>query len=273
MLQTDCDGDGIATYMTYPTCEGAVQGLQEAAPVAAFVHLERQLEVGSQHWDYWRSLRRRFLKDGHEALTDQETLEILLALASPKPRRNAVLAKALIDRFGNLAGVMGANPRHLSEFPGESRRASYLLICLLKASHVAAVKLMRRDVVDRPIIGSFDSVVRYCRVRMAYDACEEFRILFLNKKNMLILDEAQGRGTVDHVPLYPREVTKRALDVGASAIIMVHNHPSGDPSPSPADIDMTRKVVEALSLFDILVHDHIIVGIGRHISFRSRGLL
>ena len=247
--------------------------LYEDGSFAPFKRLKRRQTDLNQDWKYWRSLRRRFFREGEEGLSDQDALEILLAVVSPVSSRPKTQARALLTRFGNLAGVLGANPRLLSEAFGDNRRANYRTVAMLKIVQAAAVKLMRNNIVERSIISSFDSVVKYCQAGMAHQDEEQFRILFLNKKNMLILDELHGKGTVDHVPLYPRKVAKRALELGASAIIMVHNHPSGDPSPSAADIEMTRKVIDGLRLFDILVHDHIIVGAGRHISFRSQNLI
>lgn len=256
----------------YPTHHAHHAELAESPVLATFGELATPQAGRTQDWDYWRRLRRRFVEGGIEVLTDCEVLEVFLAISSPKPKRQHELANALIARFGNLAGVVHANLRHLMEFTTENRRTSYKAIALLKCVHVTAVRLLRGDVVDRPIISSSEAVLKYCMARFSYLGHEEFHILFLNRKNMLILDEAQQRGTVDHVPLYPREVARRCLEIGASAIVMIHNHPSGDPTPSDSDIELTRKVIDALRVFDVQVHDHFIIGLGRHASLRAMGL-
>lgn len=263
----------LVTDLTYETPTREVAHLREQTAAFGYAMPLSGDAPARGNWEYWRRLRRKFLREGLEALTDLEALEILLSFSGPKSRRHATLAAELLERFGTLAGVMGAEFRHLSEFSAESRRATYMAIALLKASHVAAVKLAHVDVVDRPVLSSFDAVIKYCQARMAFSMEEELRILFLNRKNMLIMEEKQQRGSVDHVPLYPRKVAKRALDVGASSIVMAHNHPSGDPTPSSSDISMTRQVVDALKLFEITVHDHIIIGVGSHFSMRSAGYM
>lgn len=259
--------------IAYPAHNAHYAELAEAPVIATFGKLASIGGGKIQDWEYWRQLRRRFLEGGLEVLSDREILEIFLAVSSPKPKRHSQLAAALMSRFGNLAGVVHANPRHLMEFTTENRRATYMAIALLKCVHVAAVRLLKGDVVDRPIISSSEAVLKYCMARFSYLGHEEFHILFLNRKNMLILDEEQQRGTIDHVPLYPREVAKRCLEIGASAIVMVHNHPSGDPTPSGPDIELTRKVIAALGVFDVQVHDHFIIGLGRQTSLRAMGLI
>lgn len=258
--------------IAYPTHEAHYAGLAEAPIVATFGKLTAIGTGRAQDWDHWRRLRRKFLDGGLEALDDTEILEIFLAVSSPRPKRHRDLAIRLIARFGNLAGVVHANPRHLTAYSADSRRTTYMAIALLKCVHVAAVRLLRRDIVDRPIISSSEAVLNYCMARFSYKEQEEFHVLFLNRKNMLIVDEAQQRGTIDHVPLYPREVARRCLELGASSIVMVHNHPSGDPTPSAADVTLTRKVIEVLNVFEIHVHDHLIIGVGRHASLRGMGL-
>ncbi|MEE4272242.1 MAG: DNA repair protein RadC [Thermoanaerobaculales bacterium] len=258
--------------VVYPVHQGHYADLAEAPVVATFGKLTALTTDKTQDWDHWRKLRRKFLDGGLEALTDVEILEVFLGISSPKPKRHHDLAVSLISRFGGLAGVVHANPRDLVAFSADSRRATYMAIAVLKCVHVAAVRLLRHDVVDRPIMSSSESVLNYCMARFSYLQHEVFHVLFLNRKNMLILDEAQQRGTVDHVPLYPREVAKRCLEVGASAIVMVHNHPSGDPTPSQPDIGLTRKIIDVLKVFDIQVHDHLIIGCGRHASLRGMGL-
>lgn len=213
-------------------------------------------------------LRERFLNTGPEALADYELLELVLFMALPR-RDTKPIAKALLERFGSFAGVISADPRRLDEVKGMGRSG----VIGIKAIQAAALKFMQDEIMDKPILSSWDQLLTYCKAAMAYGDTERFRILFLNNKNILIADEVQQRGTVDHTPVYPREVVKRALELGATALIMVHNHPSGDPTPSKADIDMTRQVAEAASKLRITVHDHIIIGRTGHASFKSLGLL
>jgi DNA repair protein RadC len=213
-------------------------------------------------------LRERLLEAGAEALPDYELLEFLLydaqARSDTKP-----LAKALIDRFGGFAAVLGADKEALMDVPG-IREASAARLLAVRS---AALRILRAEVQRRPVIGSWQALIDYCTVAAGYAANEEFRLLFLDRKNALIADEQQQRGTVDHTPVYPREVVKRALALGASALIMVHNHPSGDTTPSRADIDMTRIVAKALTAVGIALHDHVVIGRGRHSSFKTLGLL
>ncbi|MEE9139698.1 MAG: DNA repair protein RadC, partial [Alphaproteobacteria bacterium] len=183
-----------------------------------------------------RRLRERFLKGGAEALGDYELLELVLFLAQPR-RDVKPLAKQLLARFGGFAGVISAQPEALREVPGLGEGG----VAALKSVQAAALRLVREEVAERPVIGSWDKLLAYCRASMGREQIEQFRLLFLDHKNRLIADELQQTGTVDHVPVYPREVVKRALSLGASAIIMVHNHPSGDPTPSKGDIEMTRE--------------------------------
>ncbi len=213
-------------------------------------------------------LRQRFLNAGPSALADYELLELVLFMALPR-RDTKPIAKALLERFGSFAGVISADPRRLDEIKGMGRSG----VIGIKAVQAAALKFMRDELMDRPILSSWDQLLTYCRASMGYSDTEQFRILFLNNKNTLIADEVQQTGTVDHTPVYPREVVKRALERGATAIIMVHNHPSGDPTPSKADIEMTREVVEAARKLRITVHDHVIIGRTGHASFKSMALL
>jgi len=213
-------------------------------------------------------LRRRFLAAGAEALADYELLELLLFLA--KPRGDAKpLAKRLIARFGSFAEAVSAPPDALAEVDGMGEAS----IAALKTAEATASRLLAGTLRDRPLLSSWSQLLDYCRVAMAHQPVEEVRVLYLDRKNRLIRDERQGRGTVDHTPLYPREVVKRALALGASALIVVHNHPSGDPTPSQADIAMTRQLAEAAAALGLVLHDHLIVARGGHTSFRSAGLL
>ena len=213
-------------------------------------------------------LRRRLLDKGAESLVDYEILEFLLFGAKARGDTKS-LAKALIDRFGSLAGVLAASPGELAKVNGMGETS----VAVLKIVPEAARRLAREELSERPVIGSWDRLLAYCRITLGRETVEQFRLLFLDKKNHLIADELQQRGTVDHTPVYPREVVKRALELGASAVIMVHNHPSGDPTPSRADIEMTKEVQDAAGKLGISVHDHIVVGKSGHASFKSLGLL
>jgi DNA repair protein RadC len=211
-------------------------------------------------------LRERF-RVGSDALPDYELVELLLFAAIPRIDVKP-LAKALIEKFGNFAGVVSASREALTD-AGLKDNA----IDMLKVVRESAVRLARQEVTNRPVLSSWQKVLDYCRARLAHEPTERFHLLFLDRKNVLIADEEQQRGTVDHTPVYPREVVKRALDLGASAIIMVHNHPSGDPTPSKADIAMTREVAKAAETLGLTVHDHIVIGRAGHASFKGMGLL
>ncbi len=212
-------------------------------------------------------LRQRFL-DAPEALPDYELLELLLAIAIPQ-RDIKPQAKALLERFGSFADVISADNEALKTVKGVGDVAAVTL----KVVREAAIRLARAPMIQRSVISSWEALLDYCRTSMATLATEQFRLLFLDRKNMLIADELQQKGTVDHTPLYPREVVKRALEVHASAVIMVHNHPSGDPTPSRDDITMTRCVRDALGAVGIQLHDHVVVGRKGCTSFKTQGLL
>jgi DNA repair protein RadC len=213
-------------------------------------------------------LRRRLLDKGAASLADYELLEFLLFGA--KPRGDAKpLAKALLARFGSLAGVLAASPLELATVAGMGDAS----IAALKVVPEAARRLALEELSESPVIGSWDKLLAYCRIAMGHEKVEQFRLLFLDRKNRLIADEMQQHGTIDHTPVYPREVVKRALELGASALILVHNHPSGDATPSKADIAMTREIQEAASALGIAIHDHIVIGRAGQQSFKSLGLL
>ena len=222
----------------------------------------------SDHAGHRDRLRERFLNAGAGALADYELLELILFSAVPRADTKPI-AKALLARFGGFAAVISAEPRRLDEIKGVGRAG----VIALKAVQAAALTFMRDEIMERPILSSWDQLLRYCKASMGYETTEQFRILFLNNKNVLIADEVQQSGTVNHTPVYPREVVKRALELGATAIIMVHNHPSGDVTPSRGDIDMTREVAEAAAKLQISVHDHLIIGRDNHASFKALGLL
>jgi DNA repair protein RadC len=220
------------------------------------------------HSGHRQRLKERFLTGGPDALPDYELLELLLFSAIPR-RDTKPLAKQLLERFGSYAEVINASPARLREVKGVGDAA----VTQIKLVRAAALRLMRGSIMQRPVLSSWTAVLEYCRAAMGFDDREAFRILFLDKKNRLIADEVQQRGTVDHTPVYVREVVKRALEVSASAIILVHNHPSGDPTPSRADIDMTRQIVEAAKPLGIAIHDHVIVGRQGHASLKALKLL
>lgn len=213
-------------------------------------------------------LRERFERAGVDGLQDYELLELLLfrskARGDVKP-----LAKDLLRTFGGFAEVLAAPVERLIEVRGMGQATALEL----KIVHAASIKLAQARVLDRPVISSWNELLAYCRAAMADEKTELFRILFLDRKNILIADEVHQRGTVDHTPVYPREVVKRALELSASAIILVHNHPSGDPTPSRADIDMTNQIVKAANALNIRVHDHLVIGAKSEASFKGLGLL
>lgn len=213
-------------------------------------------------------LRARFLKGGADAMPDYELLELTLFAALPR-RDTKPLAKALLARFGSFAEVIAAPRARLMEVKGVGEGVANHL----KIVEAAAHRLAKTQVIGRPALSSWTALLDYCTAAMARSANEEFRVLFLDRKNVLIADEVQNRGTVDHTPVYPREIVKRALELSASSIILVHNHPSGDPTPSKADILMTREIVAAAKALSIAVHDHLVIGRGGHASFKSLGLL
>lgn len=218
--------------------------------------------------DHRKRLRTRFMEGGATAIPDYELLELLLFRAIPRQDVKP-LARALLDEFGDFNRVVTAVPARLMmvKCVGEA------VVQELKIVEAAAQRMMRARVMNRPLLSSWDALLDYCHTAMAHRETEQFRILFLDRKNVLIADEEQAKGTVDHVPVYPREVVKRGLELNASALILVHNHPSGDPTPSQADITMTLQVQEAALVLGITLHDHLIIGKSRELSFRAAGYL
>jgi DNA repair protein RadC len=212
-------------------------------------------------------LRARFMNGGADAMPDYELLELLLFSAILR-KDTKPLAKKLINRFGDFAGVIRAQPDQLA-----AEGLSDSAVALLKVTQAGALRLSRQTVMTQPVLSSWSALIDYLRAAMAHEANEHFRLLFLDRKNRLIGDEVQARGTVDHTPVYIREVVKRALDLGATALILVHNHPSGDPTPSRADIEMTRDIAKAAAPLGVTIHDHIIVGKGEPASLRALGLM
>ena len=213
-------------------------------------------------------LRARFLEGGAYALPDYELLELVL-FAAIKRLDTKPLAKTLLVKFGNFAEVIAASPERLKGVDG----VGDAVIAQLKIVQAAAVRLSKTQMLGRSVLSSWSALLDYCSAAMARAEAEEFRVLFLDRKNILIHDKVMNRGTVDHAPVYPREIVKLALELSASALILVHNHPSGDPTPSRADIEMTREVVEAARALRIAVHDHIVIGRNGTASFKALGLL
>ena len=225
-------------------------------------------EAPPHHIGHRDRLRERFAKHGADALPDYELLELALFRAIPR-RDVKPLAKALIRRFGSFAEVLSAEPARLAEVEGVSAG----VVADLKLMEAAGRRLARGAIARRALLSSWAELIEYLRATMAFATREEFRVLFLDKRNHLIADEIQGRGTVDHTPVYPREVARRSLELSATAIILAHNHPSGDPAPSAADVAMTREVVAVLSPLKIVVHDHVILGRSGHASLKGLRLI
>ena len=230
--------------------------------------LEKSKETKPHHTGHRQGLRERFIKSKKGTLPDYEILEILLFAASPRFDMKP-LAKTLIANFGSLARVVSTPAEELLKVKGVNESA----IAQLKAVQEAAERLLKQDMVEKPLLQSWKALLDYCRASMGNLKQEQFRMLFLNNKNMLISDELQEVGTVDQTPVYPREIVKRALDLGASAIIMVHNHPSGDTTPSKADIMITKQINKAVDSVGISLHDHLIVSHTGHYSFKSHGII
>ena len=213
-------------------------------------------------------LRARFAEAGGEVLPDYELLELLLFRSIPR-RDVKPIAKELLRRFGSFAEVLAAPATLLREMDGVGES----VVLDLKIVEASGRRLARGAVTKRPVLSSWSAVLEYCRTAMAFNDREQFRLLFLDKRNALIADEVQGSGTVDHTPVYPREVVKRALELAATAVILVHNHPSGDPTPSSADVEMTRQIIGAGKPLGVAVHDHIIVGRDGHVSLKGLRLI
>lgn len=213
-------------------------------------------------------LRKRLLEGGAEALADHEVVEYLLTTAIPR-RDVKPLARSLIKRFGSLAGVLNADSRALQAHPGmgETSAAAFKIVAL------ASRRLAREQVREKPVLGSWQALIDYLTIDMAHLTVERVRVLFLNAQNMLIHDEHVGDGSIDEAAIHPREVIRRALDLGATALIVVHNHPSGSPQPSRADIEITNRIAEAGRLLGITVHDHVIIGREGHVSLKAKGLI
>jgi len=218
--------------------------------------------------DHRPRLRARFMAGGPDAMPDYELLELVLFRAIPR-KDVKPLARALLDRFGDFNRVITASEARLRDVSGIGDS----VIVEFKIVEAAAHRMARARILQQHVVSSWDALVDYCHTTMAHRETEQFRVLYLDRKNVLIADEAQGQGTVDHVPVYPREVAKRALELNASALILVHNHPSGDPTPSASDIDMTSQISRACDALGLSLHDHLIIGKSTEISFRAEGYL
>ena len=226
-------------------------------------------KTASKHYHGHRErLRGRLLAGDEASLADYELLELLLCAFIPR-RDVKPVAKALIARFGGVSGVLAAPVKRLAEVDGIGETAA----AYIRATHLLNQRAGLESVKSRPVISNWAALTAYVRTALQHETEEQFRTLFLDRKNQLIADERQSRGTVDHAPVYPRELAKRALELSASALILVHNHPSGDPTPSGADVTVTREIMDALDALDIAVHDHLIVGRSGVVSLKSRGLI
>jgi len=247
-------GDGAAPY-----------------PDAAVAHGRNELsEAGGARPHYFghrQRLRERMMASGPETLPDYELLEMLLFAAYQRGDVKP-LAKAVLAKLGGFGRVMSADPDALAE-----AGLNLAGIAAIKAAREAALRLLRTELEERPVVNSWDKLIDYCSAHVAHNKIEEFHILFLDRKNVLIKHERQQKGTIDHTPVYPREVVKRALELGASALILVHNHPSGDPTPSKADIAVTQDIKKAAAALGVALHDHVVIGHDRHLSLRDLGLI
>ena len=247
------DGTG---YGTLPSATGSGPRNQFAEGAAV-----------PHYYGHRNRLRQRLVDAGAEALPDYELLEMLLFAATPRGDVKPV-AKALLARFGGFAATISADPEALA-----AAGLSLAGVAALKSVREAALRLMRAELQQQPVVNSWDKLIDYCTAQIAHGQIEEFHILFLDRKNVLIKHERQQKGTIDHTPVYPREVVKRALELGASALILVHNHPSGDPTPSKADIAVTQDIKKAAAPLGVVLHDHVIIGRNRHTSLRDLGLI
>ncbi|MEM9317675.1 MAG: DNA repair protein RadC [Pseudomonadota bacterium] len=245
--------------------EAPLPGLE---PHTGTIVLPRLPSVEEHRKDHRTRLRQRFTDGGADAVPDYELLEMLLYRALPRGDTKP-LAKSLLKAFGDINHVIAAPRARLKEVDGVGDRVIFELKLVEALGH----RMARARVMQKPLLSSWDALLAYCQTAMAHRDLEHFRILFLDRKNVLVADEEQAKGTVDHVPVYPREVVKRALELNASALILVHNHPSGDPTPSQADIQMTDAIRDAADVLGIVVHDHLIIGKARELSFRAEGLL
>ncbi len=248
--------------------QSALPGLAEASLLDSFDPEIKPTSPKLSVSGHRGRLRARLLTAGGIALADHELVEMVLFLAVPR-RDTKPIARSLIGRFGSFAGAISASATELAEIEGLGEAG----IAALKVVQAASQRLIKAEVLYRPLLGNWERLMEYLQSVLAREKVEQFRILFLDNRNRLLADEPQARGTVNHTPVYPREVIKRALELHATAIILVHNHPSGDPSPSQEDIDMTKEIKKGASALSIVLHDHVIIGNGQWLSFRKTGLL
>ncbi len=220
------------------------------------------------YWGHRDRLRKRFMEGGAEALPDYELMELILFRAIAR-RDVKPLAKDILARFGSFADAVGASPERLMEIEG----VTDAVVTEIKLVQAAALRTSQGEVKKRPVLSAMSMVLAYLRSAMAFEDREQFRILFLDRRNGLISDEVQTRGTIDHTPVYTREVLKRALELSASAIILAHNHPSGDPTPSRADVEMTKLIIDVATKLGVTVHDHVILGRDGHLSMKTAGII
>jgi DNA repair protein RadC len=239
---------------------------------ALFAHVDtsktRNADPAPHYHEHRTRLRKRFEDTGADALADYELLELLLFRVIPR-RDTKPLAKALIAKFGDFAAVLAADPRRLVEVDG----CGPSVALELKTLQAAVERAARIEAKRKPVVGSWTKLIDYCRVTLQHETREQFRVLFLDVKNQILADEVLGEGTLDHAPVYPREVVRRALELRAASMILVHNHPSGDPTPSRADVDITREIVAAADTLGVKVHDHIVIGRHGAASLRQLGLM
>ena len=228
----------------------------------------KPVDAGQDATGHRARLRARMLDGGAEALADHEVVEYLLMTAIPR-KDVKPLARSLLARFGGLAGVFNADPRSLAQHPGMGETSA----AAIKIVSLATRRLARQMVREKPVLGSWQALIDYLHIDMAHLTVERVRVLYLNAQNMLIHDEHVGDGSIDEAAIHPREVIRRALDLGSTALILVHNHPSGSPEPSRADIQITNKIAEAGRLLGIVVHDHVIIGREGHVSLKAKGLI
>lgn len=237
---------------------------EELFPVAA----SEKEKAADHRIGHRQRLRERFMRAGVDGLQDYELLELVLFRAIPR-RDVKPLAKQLLDRFGTFADVLSAPRPQLKEIDG----VSDTVVTEMKVVQAAAIKFAQDNVLQKTVLSSWKDLLAYCKTACGYEKIEQFRILFLDNKNVLIADEKQQTGTINHTPVYPREVVKRALELDAASMILVHNHPSGDPTPSRADIDMTKRIVDAAAAVGLRVHDHLVIGREHHVSFKALELI
>ncbi len=259
---------GIETKSAFSTGYKSTRRLSDDVTAGGGLVTDDRGNQVPHYWGHRERLRQRFLSGGHEPMPEYEVLELLLFNAIPRIDVKP-LAKRLLAEFGDLNGVVAASKQRVLQVPGADPKV-YLQ---LRIAEAFAQRMSQAKMMERDVLSSSEALLDYCKTRMAHRDTEQFRVIYLDRKNMVIVDEAQGEGTVDHVPVYPREVIKRALEVNASALILVHNHPSGDPTPSEADITMTDELVATCQVMGLSIHDHLVIGKEKDFSFRGEGLI